>query len=198
MPSRVGARIAVLVQQAGFRDQHGALAIDMDGPAFEHCWGAEAFRPFDFQHFRGDLVVQIPGEIQPAAEPAPGVENPVHAGEFSLRIEQEGGAGIARPGIVAAGLHHAHGLGEHGAGIGELPGADQHGDRLEPRDGGGDRGEGGLRRLGAEPPIVRAFRPDHPAPVMRRPFRRHGVILRPRRQIIRHRLSSSGRAGHRA
>ena len=59
--------------------QHGALAVDVDRAALEHERRAVAVGAFDLEHLAGDALVAVPGEVQAAVEPAPGVEVPVHA-----------------------------------------------------------------------------------------------------------------------
>src|SRR3990167_6078643 len=151
----------------------------MDRAAFEdEAFAAVARATFDLEDLAGHLVVALPREVQAAVEAAPGIEGPVDAAHFAVRVADEGRPGVAHPGIVAADLEHADSVVvEAGAGVLVLPGGDADGHRLERGDGLGHSGEGGLRRLAAEAPVVRALGPEHPGLAMGFPFGRHAETV---------------------
>ena len=72
-------RVAVGVQQALLSRQARPLAVDMNGPSFEHEFGSITIGPFDRQNLLRNLVVEIPRDVESAIQSAPGVEGPIHA-----------------------------------------------------------------------------------------------------------------------
>ncbi|MNZ39017.1 hypothetical protein D3C78_565030 [compost metagenome] len=175
----IEVRVAVAVEQAFLGGDQGAFAIDMDGAAFQHeAIGAIALAVLDLEDLARHLVVAVPGEVEAAIEAAPGIEGPVHTAHFALVVDHEGRAGITDPGVVGADFHHADvRLVETRAGVLVLAGGDADGHRLEARDGLGHGGEGGLRRLAAEAPVVRALGPDHPGLAVGFPLGRHAEAV---------------------
>lgn len=172
-------RVAVVVEQAFLGGDQRAFAVDVDRAALEdEVVGAVAGAPFDLEDLACHLVVALPGEVQAAFEAAPGVEAPVDAAYIALVVDDEGRAGVADPGIVAADFHDADvAVVEACARVLVLPGAGADGDRLEARDGLGHRGEGRLGRLAAVAPVVRTFRPDHPGLLVGFPFGGHAEAV---------------------
>ena len=172
-------RVAVVVEQAFLGGDQRAFAVDVDRAALEdEVVGAVAGAPFDLEDLACHLVIALPGEVQAAFEAAPGVEAPVDAAYIALVVDDEGRAGVADPGIVAADFHDADvAVVEACARVLVLPGAGADGDRLEARDGLGHRGEGRLGRLAAVAPVVRAFRPDHPGLLVGFPFGGHAEAV---------------------
>ena len=168
-----------MVEQAFLGGDQRAFAVDVDRAALEdEVVGAVAGAPFDLEDLACHLVVALPGEVQAAFEATPGVEAPVDAAYIALVVDDEGWAGVADPGIVAADFHYADvAVVEARARVLVLPGAGADGDRLEARDGLGHRGEGRLGRLAAVAPVVRAFRPDHPGLLVGFPFGGHAEAV---------------------
>ncbi len=142
--------VAVAVEQALLGDQHRALAVDVDRAALEHDRRPVAVGCFDLEHLAGDPVVAVPGEVEPAVEPAPGVEAPVDPAPAALAVDEEGRAGVADPGVVGRQLDHPDRGGEERAAVVELGVGDRHRHRL----GDGDR----RRHLGVGLPAP-AWRP---------------------------------------
>ncbi len=151
----------------------------MDGAAFEHeALGAVALAALDLEDLARHLVVTLPWPVQAAIEATPGVEGPVHAAYFAAGIGHEGRPGVAHPGVVGGDLHQADTLVVQArTGIFVLRRADADGHRLELGDGLGHGAEGGLRRLAAVAPVVRALGPDHPGLAVGFPFRRHAEAI---------------------
>src|SRR5690606_8091796 len=91
------AGIAVRIEKAFLGGEECALAICMDGAAFEHDGRAVAVHALDLRDLGGDEIVLVPGEIEAAIEPAPGIEYPVDGTHATLPVHDEGGAAIAHP-----------------------------------------------------------------------------------------------------
>src|SRR5688572_2779818 len=176
-------RISVAVQQALLGDQRRALAIHVDGAAFIDERRAISVTGFDLQHLASHGVVQVPREIQPAVEPAPGIEAPVHTAFHAFLVDHERGADVAHPGVVVGNLDHAPGFGQQAARELEVLRGHAHAHGLEPRDGGSHFRENPLRRLGAVTPVVGPFGPQHPATGVRLELGRHGESVGGRRAL---------------
>ena len=156
-------RVAPLGEQAHLCRQHRALAVDVDGAALEHkALRAVAVHVRDLADLARDLVVLVPGEVQPVDEPAPGVELPVHCAKAALVVHNERRAAVAHPRVVALQLYDADLLGQlcpcvlilsHGC-------ADRH--LFESGDGLCDLGKGLLRGLATVAPVVVPLGPEHP------------------------------------
>ena len=176
----VQVRIAVGVEQAFLGGQQRALAVHVNGAAFQHEAGRDvAGATLDAQHLAGHLAVALPGPVQATVEAAPGVEVPVHAAHFAVAVDDEGRAGVAYPGVIAAHLHQADVRlpAQSCAGVLVLRGGHTDAHRLEARNGLGHGAERRLGRLATQAPVVRAFRPEHPGLAVRFPFRRHAKAV---------------------
>ena len=88
--------------------QHRTLAVDVDRAALEHERRPVAVVAFDLQHLGGDPFVAVPGEVEAALGPAPGVEAPVDPAPPAVAVDDEGRAGVAHPGVVGGDLDHPH------------------------------------------------------------------------------------------
>src|SRR6202040_4444071 len=77
-------RVAIRIEQTFLGGQTGALAIHMDGAAFEHEGRSVPIGALELQHLLRDLVIAVPGEVQPAVQAAPGVEGPIDAAASAL------------------------------------------------------------------------------------------------------------------
>ncbi|MNJ63633.1 hypothetical protein D3C77_595490 [compost metagenome] len=147
----------------------------MDRTALKHeAFGVITLAALHFQDLGGQLLVAVPRCVQAAVEAAPGIEAPVHATHFTLVVDDEGRAGVTHPGVVVADLDHTDvRLVELAAGIFVLASRNRDGYRLEAGNGLGQGHMGSLRRLAAQAPVVRAFRPDHPYLGLRGPLGGH-------------------------
>nr|GEW27273.1 hypothetical protein [Tanacetum cinerariifolium] len=168
-------RIAVGIEQTLFCGDERALAVYVDRAAFEHeVIGDVAWAAFDFQHFAGDLFIQVPRGVQPAVEAAPGIEAPIDAPYFTVVVDDEGRPGVTHPGVVIADLDDADiRYVQSRTGVVVLGSGYADSDRLEAGDGLGQSDVVVLHRLAAQAPVVRALWPDHPDLRLRRPFGWH-------------------------
>src|SRR6185369_2297553 len=107
-----------------------ALTIHVDGATFEYQRCVVAIQALDVDHLDGDLVIQIPREVQTILQSTPGVELPVHAANTTETIYDKRRAAVAHPGIVAGEFNHTHLGAQQVARILVLALADAHGDRL--------------------------------------------------------------------
>ena len=174
--------VAPLGQQAHLSREHRALAVDMDRPALEHeALSAVGIDALELADLLRDLIVEIPREIEPVDEPAPGVERPVHGAHAAVIVDEERRPAVADPGVVARHLDDAHGARQALARVLVLRrgDADRHGFKLQ--DGRCHVQKGFLRGLGAVAPVVVALRPEHPDAGLRLKLRRHPVAVELRR-----------------
>ena len=177
--------VAVLVQQAFLGGEQRALPVHVDRAALEHERRAVAIGALDFADLVCDCIVEVARGVQAT----PGVEQPVDAATPTARIEHESGSDVAHPRIVARQLDDPHHRWQARARVAVLARRDADGHRLAGGNCSSDRGEGVLRRAGAEPPVVGALGPQQPAAIVRREFAGHGeaVARRARRQRRGHR-----------
>jgi hypothetical protein len=134
--------ISVRVEQALLAGQQGALAVDVNGAAFEHQ-GHRATRQVQMlQYGAGDRRVLVVGLI-PAA---PAVEAPIDAFDAASAVDDEARAGIAGPGIVVGHGQAGDARTAFERRLGDVVGIGDHGDGLEAGDGARDLGVGLLRR----------------------------------------------------
>ena len=147
----------------------------MDRTTFKHeTFGLIALAALHFQHLGGQLLVAVPRRVQAAIEAAPGIEAPIHTAHFAMVVDDEGWAGVTHPGVVVADFDHTNvRLVELATGVFVLAGGGRDGYRLEAGNGLGQGYVGGLRRLAAEAPVVRALWPDHPHLGLRGPLGGH-------------------------
>jgi hypothetical protein len=171
-------RVAVGVEQALFGGEHGPLAVDVDRAALEHDRSPVPIGALDLEDLAGDPVVAVPGEIEAALEPAPGVEDPVDAAPAAFAADHEGRPRVAHPGVVGGELDDPDRGREQRSAVLELGVGDAHRHRLGDGDRLGDGGEGQLRRLRPAAPVVGPLRPGHPAAAVGLELARHPEAVR--------------------
>ena len=170
--------VAPLGQQAHLSREHRTLAVDMDRPALEHeALGAVGIDTLQLAHLLRDLIVEIPREIEPVDQTAPGVERPVHGAQTAAVVDEKRRTAVADPRVVARHLDDAHGARQALARglVLRRADADRHGFKLQ--DGLRHVQKRPLRGLGAVAPVVVALRPEHPHAGLRLEFRRHPVAV---------------------
>ena len=140
--------VAIGVQQALFGNQQGALPVHVNSPAFQNEIRPVAIDAFDFADLLRHRGVEVPREVQPAVQPAPGVELPVDAPPTALVVHHDGGPDIAHPGVVAGDFHHPYRGRQLRPGVGILPRGNAHPDGFTGANGRGNRRKGRLGRLG--------------------------------------------------
>jgi hypothetical protein len=175
--------IPIRVQQALFGHERGTLPVHMDGAAFIDDWRAVTIQALDLEHLLGHGVILAPWKVQPAVQSAPGIEAPVDSTPLSLAVGDDGRPHVAHPRVVMRHLDHTDRRGQQVAGEFEMRGGYTHADGLEACDGRRHVGKRLLRRLRARAPVVRAFRPQHPAASMRSEFGGHGIAVGERRGL---------------
>src|SRR4029077_17765626 len=151
--------VAIAVEQALLGHERGALPIDVYRASFVDERRAIAREALDLEHLAGYQVVLIPGKIQAAAQPSPGVEAPVDTAHLTAPIEDTGRSDIAHPGIVVRHLHEPYALIEEAARHEEVSGRNPHGDRLKLRNRQRHLRESALRRTRRLAPVVGPVRP---------------------------------------
>ena len=174
--------VAALREQAHLSRQHRALSVDVNGTALEHetlC--AVAVHVRDLADLARDLVVLVPGEIQPVDEPAPGVELPVHRAKTALVVHKERRPAVAHPRVVALELHDADIFGELGACVLILAHGCADRDLFKFCDGLGNIRKGLLRGLAAVAPVVVSLGPEHPHALLGLKFGGHAIPVLLRR-----------------
>ena len=175
-------RVAPRGEQAHFRRQHRALAVDVNGAALEHeALCAVAVHIRDLADLARDLIVLVPGEIQPVDEPAPGVELPVHRAKTALVVHKERRPAVAHPRVVALELHDADIFGELGARVLILAHGCADRDLFKFCDGLGNIRKGLLRGLAAVAPVVVSLGPEHPHALLGFKFGGHAIPVLLRR-----------------
>ena len=153
--------VASGAQKAAFRGENGALAVGMDGAALQDEGVSVQHRVAEeAAELRRHGVVLLPVGIETVHVSAPGVELPVHAHPAAQAVDQEGGAHVPGPGVVALQLQHLHSGGDGGAGLGQVVPAGQKPDLLVGQQGLHNPAEGLLGRFPAVGPGAGAHRPD--------------------------------------
>ena len=174
--------VAAFRQQTHLGRQHRTFAVDVDGAALKHkALRAIAVHIRDLADLARDLVVLVPGEIQPVDEPAPGVELPVHRAKTALVVHKERRPAVAHPGVVALELHDADIFWELCPRILILAHRCADGDLLKSCDGLGNIRKGLLRGLAAISPVVVALGPEHPHALLGLKFGGHAIPVLLRR-----------------
>ena len=174
--------VAPLGEQAHLGRQHRALAVDVDRTALEHeALCAVAVHICDLADLARDLIVLVPGEIQPVDEPAPGVELPVHRAKTAPVVHKERRPAVAHPRVVALELHDADIFGELGARVLILAHGCADRDLFKFCDGLGDIRKGLLRGLAAIAPVVVSLGPEHPHALLGLKFGGHAIPVLLRR-----------------
>ena len=174
--------VAALREQAHLGRQHRTLAVDVDRAALEHeALCAVAVHVRDLADLARDLVVLVPGEIQPVDEPAPGVELPVHRAKTALVVHKERRPAVAHPRVVALELHDADIFGELGARVLILAHGCADRDLFKSCDGLGNIRKGLLRGLSAVAPVVVSLGPEHPHALLGLKFGGHAIPVLLRR-----------------
>ena len=174
--------VAAFRQQTHLGRQHRTFAVDVNGAALEHeALGAVAVHIRDLADLARDLVVLVPGEIQPVDEPAPGVELPVHRAKTALVVHKERRPAVAHPRVVALELHDADIFGELGARVLILAHGCADRDLFKFCDGLGNIRKGLLRGLAAVAPVVVSLGPEHPHALLGLKFGGHAIPVLLRR-----------------
>ena len=93
--------VAVGIEQALLGDEQRALAIGVDRPTLADHRRAVPIEPLDLEDLARDGIVLIPGVVEPAPMPTPGVEHPVDAADLATIAHDAGRADITHPGVVA-------------------------------------------------------------------------------------------------
>ena len=154
----------------------------MDRTALEHeALCAVAVHICDLADLARDLVVLVPGEIQPVDEPAPGVELPVHRAKTAPVVHKERRPAVAHPRVVALELHDADIFGELGARVLILAHGCADRDLFKFCDGLGNIRKGLLRGLAAVAPVVVSLGPEHPHALLGLKFGGHAIPVLLRR-----------------
>ena len=186
----VSSGLRLRVEQALFGRQHRALAVDVDRAALEHDRRPVAVGALDLEHLGGDPFVAVPGRVEAALGPPqalkcqstprrPPSPSTTKVGPVS-RIQASSLAELDDPDRRR----------QQRAAALELGVGDRHRHRLGGGDRLGHRGEGLLRGLGAQAPVVRPLRPGHPAAAVRLELGRHAVAVGGRGRVDRRLISA--------
>ncbi len=159
--------IPIAVEQTLLRNECRAGPVRVNGSPLVDHRGAIAIVPLDLQHLARHQVILVPWEIQPALQATPGVEWPVDASNRAARVDDERRADVAHPAVVMRHLDHSHLFRQQCTCVLEMLARSTHGDGLEFGDSRSDTHERLLRRPCHLTPVVRSFRPEHPATRMR-------------------------------
>src|SRR5581483_3692043 len=93
-------RVAIDVEQTLFRDQRGALTIDVNRASLVDDRRPIAIPAFDLQHLARHELVLIPGEIHATLQATPCVEMPIDTAHRAVPIDDERRPDVAHPTVV--------------------------------------------------------------------------------------------------
>ena len=154
-------RVAAGGEEALFGDHDRPFAVRVDRAALKD--EIPAVVAVDVQKVAGlpgDMVVPVPGEIEPVVQPAPGVEPPVDPADFARGVFDDDRRDVPRPGVVGGEFRHPHLGRQRSPRVFVLVIGGENGHLLPPRDGGDDLDKRLPGGVGPAGPAVRPLRPD--------------------------------------